>query len=53
MLKRLFLCTLLTLAVSACAPSGKEGKDDPSNAPFGYEFAFAEAGGNARSSSYP
>ncbi|MEP0391029.1 MAG: hypothetical protein ABJ205_11685 [Erythrobacter sp.] len=39
MFKRLILCTLGTLAISACAPSGSEGEDCPENIPFGYEFA--------------
>ena len=39
MLKRLTFCAIAALAVSACAPSGHDAEGEPSNAPFGYEFA--------------
>ena len=42
MIKRLSLCTLAALAISACAPAGKEAEDTPTKTPFGYEFAHMD-----------
>ena len=48
MLIRLTFCTIAALTISACAPSGGDGEDEPTRAPFGYEFAQNDSQGTTK-----